>query len=165
MDKKCSFIGCVKPHCAKGLCNTHWTQNKRHGKLEPIVTHESAHERFLRQTNIPENKELCWVFTGNGNGSGKGASKSSGGYGQLWHNGVKVMAHRYSWEHYNNQKIPKGIQLDHMCRNKKCVNPNHLQLVTQDENMRRLHFARSLETRVTLLEEFIQNLGYDPKKI
>jgi hypothetical protein len=52
-----------------------------------------------------------------------------------------------------------------MCRVKKCVNPAHLQLVTQDENMRRLHFARSLEDRLKRLEDFIQKLGYDPKII
>jgi|688.fasta_scaffold719347_2 hypothetical protein len=162
-NKLCSFEGCQKKHCAKGLCNSHWAQKKRHGELTPIVTHESLHDRFLRQTKIPENKNECWIFEGNGEGSGKSA-KQGCGYGQIWFNNKKQMAHRYSYEYYK-EKIPAGIQIDHMCRVKKCVNPAHLQLVTQDENMRRLHFARSLEDRLKRLEDFIQKLGYDPKII
>lgn len=165
--KLCSFPGCSKPHCAKGLCNTHWAQNARIGKLSPILTEETAEERFFRQTKIPEDPNGCWIFTGNGSGSGKKSSTDSCGYGQLWHKGKKVMAHRYSYEKFTSEKIPKGLQLDHVCRVKNCVNPKHLQIVTQDENLRRMNYSNSLIRRVEELEknvkiliDYIENTGY-----
>jgi len=39
------------------------------------------------------------------------------------------LAHRFSYERFKG-KIPKGLQIDHLCRNKKCVNPDHLEAVT-----------------------------------
>lgn len=43
---------------------------------------------------------------------------------------------RYFYEKYKG-KIPEGLQIDHLCRNIKCVNPDHLEAVTQTENIRR----------------------------
>lgn len=167
-ESKCSFPGCQKPLCAKGLCNTHWAQNKRQGALTPIKTHETAHDRFLRQTIKSSDPSGCWIFTGNGKGSGKSVKTEGVGYGQLYHNGKKCMAHRYSYEYYKNETIPDGLQLDHLCRVKNCVNPDHLQIVTQDENLRRMNYAISLKQRVSMLEkkvqslvEFLSSLGYN----
>lgn len=162
MKKRCSFPGCIKPHCAKGLCNSHWAQQARGKELTPILTHESAIERFNRQ--IVKTKDGCWEFTGNGSGSGKGAGNGKG-YGQIWHNGVKYMAHRWAYQHFNNKKIPSGIQIDHLCRNTKCCNPEHLQEVTQDENMRRLHFAKSIQYKLDKLIHFVESLGYNVEEI
>lgn len=59
------------------------------------------------------------------------------GYG--WqHKGLKVPkpAHRYVWELYRGL-IPKGLEIDHLCNKRSCVNLDHLELVTHAENMRR----------------------------
>lgn len=47
-----------------------------------------------------------------------------------------LSSHRFSYELLKD-KIPKGLQIDHLCRNRKCVNSDHLETVTQRENSRR----------------------------
>jgi hypothetical protein len=69
------------------------------------------------------------------------------GYGEFMLNGKKWRAHRYFYEHYKG-KIPEGLHIDHLCSNKKCVNPDHLEAVTPRENNRRAQHIRLLK-RVT----------------
>ena len=82
----------------------------------------SAFERFIAKV---EKTETCWIWQG---------YRCSKGYGRF--NGNTV--HRFSYEHYKRQ-IPEGWQIDHLCRNTSCVNPDHLEAVTLEENLRRQH--------------------------
>lgn len=69
----------------------------------------------------------CWEWIG---------SKQPTGYAQLW-NGQRVeQAHRISFR-LTCGAIPDGMEIDHLCRNRGCVNPDHLQAVSHRENMRR----------------------------
>lgn len=161
----CAFPGCKNPHCAKGLCNAHWAQLSRRGELKPIYSDETEEERWSRQVDKQPGPNGCWIFTGNGNGMGQTASKPGDtGYGQFAWRGRKYTAHRYSYEKYVGP-VPVGAYLDHLCMNKLCVNPQHLDPVTPHENTRRFHAYASLQARIKTLEKFVRSLGYDPKEI
>lgn len=69
----------------------------------------------------------CWVWSG---------AKDRWGYGQFGSNRRVVLAHRWSYEYFVGP-IEKGLTLDHLCRNRGCVNPAHLQVVTMRENILR----------------------------
>jgi hypothetical protein len=77
----------------------------------------------------------CWEWTG---------YTDQDGYGRV---GVgrrvdqrTIPAHRYAWELMVGP-IPEGLEIDHLCFNRPCVNPDHLEPVTHTENMRRRHLA------------------------
>lgn len=55
-------------------------------------------------------------------------------------------AHRIAWSVGNESKpVPIGLEIDHLCRNTRCVNAAHLEPVTKSENMRRANAARQRE--------------------
>lgn len=67
------------------------------------------------------------------NGCWQWRKATSGGYGIINWNGRKHYAHRVSYQLFVGD-IPAGLQLDHLCRNRGCVNPEHLQPVTPQVN-------------------------------
>lgn len=81
-------------------------------------------DRFWAKVNAAG---VCWEWTG----------WKSKGYG-AFRTPTKhhVSAHRWSWEHLVGP-IPVGLDLDHLCRNKRCVNPDHLEPVTRKVNLLR----------------------------
>lgn len=83
--------------------------------------------------------EECWPWT---------AYLGKDGYGMLRHNGRQQNAHRVAYELLIGP-IPDGLQLDHLCRVRHCVNPAHLEPVTREENIRRgiLHERRGAHER------------------
>lgn len=63
-------------------------------------------------------------------------SVNRNGYVQVCYNGRQPVAHRVAYEILVGP-IPEGLELDHLCRNRKCYNPAHLEPVTRSENLRR----------------------------
>jgi HNH endonuclease len=58
-------------------------------------------------------------------------------YGQFTVDGRHVGAHRFAWELHHGRPVPNGMVIHHRCRVTRCVNPRHLMLGTQDENIMR----------------------------
>lgn len=69
----------------------------------------------------------CWIWTG---------KRLPAGYGRMSYGGKWNLAHRMSYTHLVGP-IPEGLDLDHLCRNRACVNPAHLEPVTRSVNLRR----------------------------
>ncbi len=87
-------------------------------------------EKFLERVNVSDNG--CWQWR---------LALDSGGYGQLEEHGRIFSAHRLAYELFKGP-IPQGLTIDHLCRNRGCVNPDHLEVVTMRENIiRGISFA------------------------
>ncbi|MGV9540875.1 HNH endonuclease signature motif containing protein [Nocardia beijingensis] len=83
-------------------------------------------DEYTRQ-RISVSAEGCWNWTG---------SRDRHGYGMFWVDKHHKIAHRAVYEN-SVGPIPKNLELDHLCRNIACVNPDHLEPVTRKENIRR----------------------------
>lgn len=78
----------------------------------------------------------CWLYTGwtDKNGYGRFSIPREGD--DTGKKRTHVYVHRMVWEMVKGP-IPDGLVVDHLCMNRSCVRPSHLELVTQDENIRR----------------------------
>lgn len=90
-------------------------------KSVPIRT---LRERFDAYS-IPEPNTGCWLWLG--------PSDRTTHYGYIVHSQVTHLAHRLSWE-LRRAPIPEGMYVDHTCRVRCCVNPDHLRVVTPRVN-------------------------------
>lgn len=132
--KLCPVPGCEMKQWYGGYCQRHIRRLQRIGALE-LKVRPTIIERFWSKVDkngpIPGYRpELgnCWVWTAGGDK----------GYGKFMvKNHEEVKAHRFSWEIANNKKIPDGLVVDHLCRVPACVRPDHLEPVTNTENLRR----------------------------
>lgn len=90
--------------------------------------------RIARRTEL-DIETGCWVWQG---------PVGTDGYASLWVNEYKrsITLQRAAY-FARHGSIPEGLQIDHLCRNKRCANPDHLEAVTLQENTRR---ARAMKT-------------------
>lgn len=132
-DRTCTFESCTKPHLAKGLCSGHWHQQRRGVPLKPLRPGKGApmSERLLFHV---EKRDEHWIWTGTHNQKGYGLIKIRG-------KNSTTMAHRVSYETFVGP-IPDGKEIDHTCRVRDCIRPEHLEAVTHVVNIRRGIAAR-----------------------
>ncbi len=96
---------------------SHGAIREKNGRL---ATNPVPASRFWSKV---EKTDGCWNWMGS----------TARGYGQIWWNKRQQLAHRVSLE-LAGREIPRGMEVDHLCRNHGCVNPSHLEVVTPREN-------------------------------
>lgn len=127
------YTACAVPDCcdsakAKGLCNRHYLRVRVHGSIDlpPKVTDMEWFEGHVDPCGPILGTDLgrCWLWT---------AGKQSGGYGKFR---GKWLSHTVVYELLIGP-VGDGLCLDHLCRNRICCNPLHLEPVTTRENILR----------------------------
>ncbi len=83
-------------------------------------------ERFWGKALVGDPGD-CWEWN---------AARTGPGYGAFWLSGRTQLAHRVAYE-LEVREIPEGLDIDHLCRNRGCVNPAHMEPVTRGENVLR----------------------------
>lgn len=130
MTQSACHSPCKVQHCtnlvgqkgARHLCTKHYQMWRLTG--DPCgTTAPTEAERFWRKV---AKGPSCWTWKASKDGNGYGMFKASRG----------TRSHRWAYESLVGP-IPEGLVLDHLCRNPSCVNPEHLEPVTNDENLSR----------------------------
>lgn len=148
MAKSCTIPGCEGKHLARDFCRKHYERWYRHG--DPLIERslgKAPEERFWEKVDkngplIKARPDLgpCWVWD---------ASARDNGYGQFNLYGRMLGAHRVAYL-FAKGGVPDDLQLDHLCHthdptclggnecpHRRCVNPDHLEPVTQRVNLLR----------------------------
>jgi len=136
-ERSCSVEGCQRDYRSRGLCSSHYNKGLRSGDLAVVQPQLPEEERFWAKVDADAE---CWVWTGSLHPSGYGYFMAKDG--KNWR------SHRFAWTNLVGE-IPKHMTLDHVCRNKPCVNPDHMEIVTAEENNARGGSVSALNARKT----------------
>ena len=146
--ERCSIDGCRRPLHLRGWCNAHYIRWRRHGdptaggKMEVRGTPE---ERFWIKTD-KRGRDECWPWLG---------GLTASGYGVFTIGRRNIPPHRFAYELFFGP-VAAHLVMDHLCHtvdadcvggdrcpHRACVNPHHLEPVTNGENGRRGHHAKA----------------------
>ena len=144
---------CAYPDCSeittglvgRGLCASHYHRASRAGILGdyPTTRFASIEDRFFSKV---DSSGVCWEWNSGVNEKGYGRFDQS-------------YAHRWAYQ-FLVAPIPADMTIDHLCRNIICVNPDHLEVVTLLENIKRAHPRRETCSRGhTMDDAYIRREG------
>lgn len=124
----CEVPGCGYAVRSRGLCRVHYGRVQATGRLTVVTDEDRFWAKVVEGPAPVVDPSLgpCWLWTG----------AAGNGYGTFYLAGRYVAAHRTAYE-WLRVEIPAGLLLDHLCRVPRCVNPWHLEPVTQAVNMLR----------------------------
>lgn len=118
----CTVPGCTRFRAGDGLCLMHYKRKRRSGDAGGLT----LERRFFAHITHQDERG-CWVWD---------KPHPDSGYGQFTWNRKRGRAHRWAFEHFIVE-IPEELELDHLCRNRACVNPWHLEPVPTRINVLR----------------------------
>ena len=116
VPKICSVPECGRKFYCKSFCVTHYQRWRKHGDINKGRPSEA--ERYWSKV---EKTQSCWNWK---------AAIDVGGYGIFG----QRKAHRVSYE-WANGAVDSGTDIDHICHNRRCVNPAHLRQATRKQNV------------------------------
>lgn len=105
--------------------------------MKRLTLNRAERARITRQITVTA--DGCWEWKGRTNRNGYGWAQKTPG------EDFRVV-HRIMWEDAHNAPVPDGLQLDHLCRNRLCCNPEHLEPVSNAENTTRQDHANRRKT-------------------
>ncbi len=117
---------------------------------ELVLALERFYEKVVRSDTLFYNGTPCLLWTGGG---------TTDGYGQCYYQGRKYMSHKWHYE-VTVGPVPEGMDLDHLCEHRRCLDPSHLKISTHQENLLRGNTVTGINKRKT---ECLRGHPFDEK--